>query len=192
MKKYLPIILTISLLTVISNGCSDTQPDSTVPKETVIWLDQGTTDSALPETQESSTAGNEISDTVDDNNAASYYGTWEVRDYQGAEVSMLSAEDMESFRGATITYQSDSVSLNNEIVTEGTIAYETGDTAYDYDLLTETYNANLGEWWNNIGEVTCVTVASDNSFFGNQFFVANSDTIWIYYEGVFFLASKKL
>lgn len=97
---------------------------------------------------------------------------------------------MESFRGKTITYQADSILLDGENVTADDVAYETDLLTYDYDSLTEAYHANLGEWWNNISEVTCVTIDSNESFFGNQFFTADADTIWIYYEGVFFLAKS--
>ena len=55
---------------------------------------------------------------------------------------------------------------------------------------TDAYNVNLGEWWDNISEVTYITIDSNKSFFGDQFFVVDSDTIWIYYEGAFFLAKK--
>lgn len=89
-----------------------------------------------------------------------------------------------------ITYQADSILLDGENVTADDVAYETDLLTYDYDSLTEAYHANLGEWWNNISEVTCVTIDSNESFFGNQFFTADADTIWIYYEGVFFLAKS--
>ncbi|MDE6435467.1 MAG: M56 family metallopeptidase [Lachnospiraceae bacterium] len=147
--------------------------------------------SKLPETAESSNSENETSNMEKTDNSFSYYGTWEVKDYQSATVSALSSDDMESFRGVMIAYQSDSILLDGQNVTaEGNFTYEIDDVTYNYDSLMETYKANLGEWWNNISEVTCVTIDSNESFFGNQFFVVDSDTIWIYYEGVFFLAKN--
>ncbi|MDE6627663.1 MAG: hypothetical protein K2K56_15045 [Lachnospiraceae bacterium] len=147
--------------------------------------------SKLLETAESSNSENETSNMKETDNSFSYYGTWEVKDYQSATVSALSSDDMESFRGVMIAYQSDSILLDGENVTaDDNFTYEIDDATYNYDSLMETYKANLGEWWNNISEVTCVTIDSNESFFGNQFFVVDSDTIWIYYEGVFFLAKN--
>ena len=147
-------------------------------------------DNSQEETEETSNAENATFNRGEIDNSFSCYGTWEVKDYQCAAISALSSDEMESFRGIEITYQSDSVLLDGEKVSDNNIIYETKDTAYNYDSLTEAYDANLGEWWNNISEVTYVTVSSNESFFGNQFFIVDSDTIWIYYEGVFFLAKN--
>ncbi len=109
----------------------------------------------------------------------------------GAAVSALSSDDMESYRGVKIAYQSDSILLDGENMTaDDNFTYETDDATYNYNNLMENYKANLGEWWNNISEVTCITIDSNESFFGDQFCVVDSDTILIYYEGVFFLAKK--
>lgn len=148
-------------------GYNGILPSDNLQEETVVVTEQETTD-----------------------NSFSYYGTWEVKDYQSAEFSTLTADEMESFRGIKITYQSDSILLDGEKVSDGNFIYETKDTTYNYDSLIEAYEANLGEWWNNISEVTCVTVNSNKNFFGNQFFIVDSDTIWIYYKGVFFLAKN--
>lgn len=164
MKKRLLVLLSTVLFTMILNGCSNISSSDNSQEETLLVLEQKT---------------------------FSYYGTWEVKDYQSAEISALSSDDMESYRGVKIAYQSDSILLDGENMTaDDNFTYETDDAAYNYDSLMETYKANLGEWWNNISEVTCVTIDSNESFFGDQFFVVDSDTIWIYYEGVFFLAKK--
>ena len=126
--------------------------------------------------------------TEDIDDSLPYYGTWEVKDYQSAEVSTLSLDDMESFRGMQITYQADSIIVDDEKVTDQDLIYEIDDVAYNCDSFSKTYKANLGEWWNNIDEVTHILVESNDTFFGEQFFVVDPDTIWVYYEGVFFLA----
>lgn len=189
MKKYLRVLLSIGLAAVILNGCRGILTGDN-PAEELPETGQGGAEIGLPEIVEPSNGENEISNTEDNDNSSSLYGTWEVKDYQSAEVSALSLDDMENFRGITITYQSDSIVLDDVKVTDGNFTYETKDITYNYDSLIENYKANLGEWWNNISEVTCVTIDSNESFFGNQFFVADSETIWIYYEGVFFLAKK--
>lgn len=209
MKKIFWAFLFISLLTMGLSGCSGILPNDDSQKEGIPTTGPETPGSETPgsgtpgsetpgsETPESKTPGSESSETgetSDDeqetDHFASYYGTWEVKDYQSASVSTLSLEEMESFRGKKITYQADSILLDGENVTADDVAYETDLLTYDYDSLTEAYHANLGEWWNNISEVTCVTIDSNESFFGNQFFTADADTIWIYYEGVFFLAKS--
>lgn len=189
MKKCLLFLLSIGLL-IILNGCSHILPSNNSQKETVSVAEQETTGSELSETTEFSNAEKEISNIEEIDNSFSYYGTWEVRDYQNATFSALSSDDMESFRGIMITYQSDSILLDGEKVTNDNFTYEIEETTYNYDSLMEVYKANLGEWWNNISEVTYVTIDSDENFFGNQFFMVDSDTIWIYYEGVFFLAKN--
>lgn len=191
MKKRLFVLLSTVLFAMILNGCSNISPSDNTQEEKLLVLEQKTKGSELPETTESSNSENEISNMEEIDYSFSYYGTWEVRDYQSAEISALSSDDMASYREVKIAYQSDSILLDGENMTaDDNFTYETDDAAYNYDSLMEAYKANLGEWWNNISEVTCVTIDSNEFFFGNQFFVVDSDTIWIYYEGVFFLAKK--
>lgn len=129
---------------------------------------------------------NSQTETMED--SLPYYRTWEVKDYQSGDASALPSDVLESFRGTTVTYQVDAVILDGEKVTDEDLIYKTDDTTYSYDSFTETFQINLGEWWNQVPAVTCITIASEDHFFGDQFFVADSDTIWIYYEGVCFLA----
>lgn len=189
MKKYLLVSLSLGLAAALMGGCSILPEDSS-RHGTISGTGQGEAGSepvaaAPPSNAES---GNSNADETDQ--TFPFYGTWEVKDYQiqvGTQYE-LSAEDMETFRGVTITFQSDSVILDGKKVSPDHFTYETDDTAYDYDGLTEAYGANLGEWWNNVSEVTHITIESDNAFFGDQFFIVDSDTIWVYYEDVFFLA----
>lgn len=117
-----------------------------------------------------------------------FLGDWEVRDFQAAEVSALSEEEAQAYRGVRLSYQEEAVLCGGEAVAAGPVYQEEG--AYTYDTLLEEYRANLGEWWNGIGEARLVEAAPDGDFFGNRFFVADAETIWIYYEGVFFLAKR--
>ncbi|MDE5589801.1 MAG: hypothetical protein K2J60_11800 [Acetatifactor sp.] len=183
MKKQLLVLLSAGLLTMILSGCGGTLPDDSSQDESVSMMEQEVS-------SEPSDAESEIADAEESDNSFPFYGTWKVMDYQSAAISALSADDMESRRGLEITYQSDSVLLDGEKVNDESFTYKTEENTYNYDSLLEEYRANLGEWWNNISEVTCVTIDSNDIFFGSQFFVVDSDTIWIYYEGVFFLAKK--
>jgi len=118
----------------------------------------------------------------------SYYGTWAVKDYQMAEISALSTEEVETFMSYTVTYQEDAVLQNGQNMNVSDFGYEF--TSYTEETLVQDYHANLGEWWNDKKEVSSVIVTSLENFFGSQFFIADEETLWIYYEGVFFLARK--
>lgn len=190
MKKYFLVLLSSSVLSTVLNGCSGILPNENSQEENLSTSEWETSESKLSKTEETSSIEEKPTDNGKVDNSCSYYGTWEIRDYQSAGISALSSDDMESFQGITITYQSDSILLDDENVTVDYFTDETDNFVYDYDSLTDAYNVNLGEWWDNISEVTYITIDSNKSFFGDQFFVVDSDTIWIYYEGAFFLAKK--
>lgn len=133
-------------------------------------------------------AEEESADMENSGMEASFYGTWEVKDYQAAAVSALSTEECSAFLGNTVTYQESEVLLNGQKANDGDIAYES--EPYTEEALAQDYRANLGEWWNEKTEVSCTTVSSSNYFFGDQFFAADEETIWIFYDGVFFLAKR--
>lgn len=191
MKKYLLLSLSLGLAAGLTSGCSMLPEDS--PRHgTVSGTGQEEAGSepvaaAPPSNAESGDSNAEATDQT-----FPFYGTWEVKDYQIQVETQyeLSVEDMETFRGMTITYGSDSVALEGKKMSSDYFTYETDDIVYDYDGLTEAYGANLGEWWNNVSEVTHITIESGNAFFGDQFFIVDSDTIWVYYEDVFFLAKR--
>lgn len=188
MKKYCLALLSASLLAMTLSGCGGSSQSAPSQEASAPVMEQELPGSEPAGAVEASEAENENAHAEERDPVSAYYGTWEVKDYQSAAVSTLSSEDMESFRGTLVTYQPDSVLLDGEQAADDTVAYEAAAVAYDYNGLTEAYQANLGEWWNGISEVTGVTVDSGEGFFGDQFFTADSDTIWIYYEGAFFLA----
>lgn len=191
MKKYLLVLLSLGLAAVLMGGCS-ILPEDSPQHGTISGTGQGEAGSKPVVTTPPSNAESEESNAEETDQTFPFYGTWEVMDYQIQVETQyeLSVEDMETFRGVTITYQSDSVVLEGKKVSPDNFTYETDATAYDYDSLTEVYGANLGEWWNNVSEVTHITIESGNAFFGDQFFIVDSDTIWVYYEDVFFLAKR--
>ena len=200
-KKRLLMILCGSLVIVLS-GCSNTKESqnnntSTITEESGYENDTNTmtviieksdmeskTDSVTTEANQN----DQDTEQEEQTNNSSYYGTWEVQDYQAAGVSALSTEECEAFKEYMITYQADAVfqNGNNMNLTEVEYQHET----YTEETLVQDYRANLGEWWNGIEEVRSVNITSTDNFFGSHFFVADNNTIWIYYEGVFFLAKK--
>lgn len=180
MKRYLAVLLTAALFAMTLGGCGSKSgsQDENVPEEAAS-------------TEEPETPGaEEVVEEVTTDIFVPYYGTWEVKDYVISELSDIYTDELEAYRGKTVTYQADSILVDDQDVNVGSFTYEISDDTYDYDKLTEEYNVNLGEWWNNISEVTKVTVASDTDFFGSQLFIADADTLWIYQDGAFFLARQ--
>lgn len=176
MKKLISVLLLVCLLSAALSGCAGAQ-------DKAVIIPPETSPEASPDVEHEN-PGNEAGAA-----ALSFFGAWEVMDFQSAEDAALSYEEAEAFRGASIAYQPDSVLINGEAAAEG-ITYKTDGPSYDYDSLIDAYSANLGEWWNNVDTVTCIVSDSDADFFGNRLFMVDADTIWIYYGGVFFLAKS--
>lgn len=129
-------------------------------------------------------------ETLTESEAAPYYGTWEVKDFQSGNVSAVTLEEANAFVGKRITYQADAVNMDGETVLSGPVTYNVDREPYDEAYLQENGKANLGEWWNGISQVNGVVVESPEVFFGHYFFVVDHDTIWILYEGTYFLAKR--
>lgn len=132
--------------------------------------------------------------TSDSGKTPSYYGTWKMTNYQCSDAPLLSEKECKAALDYTITYSANGVVLNGERLNIGKPEYKS--SPYTYDTLTKVYKANLGEWWNGIEvvngaqQVDGICVKSEESFFGDSFFVANDEVIWINYRGVFFFARK--
>lgn len=176
MKRYSGIMLTCFLFTFMLSGCGGKSEPQNESKP------------AEPE-QESASAEEPSTAEENSDDAPSFYGTWEVWDYQGAEITALPADELESFRGITVTYAADSVSLDGQKYDIDGYEYDSED--YTEELLSENYKVNLGEWWNEKDHVSLVSALTAENFFGSQFFIADEDMIWIYYEGGFFLAKQE-
>lgn len=119
-----------------------------------------------------------------------FYGTWYVWTYQMAGVSALSKDDAQGYVGTEVVYEKDCVRVNGEELQAEDFAYAFTDD-FTEETLTQEYNVNLGEWWNGVAEVVCGEVNTDGNDFGSHFFVAGDEMIWIYHEGVFFLARRE-
>lgn len=170
MKRIFTLFFVFGLiLSLTACGSKQETPMDVITSEPVL------------ETQAESTEGTE---------AAPYYGTWEVKDFQSGYVSAVSLEEAKAFVGKRITYQADVVSMDGETVLSGPVTYNVDAEPYREAEILENGKANLGEWWNGIDTVTGVTVESPEVFFGHSFFVVDSDTIWILYEGDWFLAKR--
>lgn len=174
MKRIFITLLVLSLLMSLA-ACGTTSPKE-MPKETSATANE-TVVEATPETTE-------LPDVP------SYLGTWEVKDSQHGYISAVTQEERDALVGKRITYQADAVLFDGETVLSGPVTYEVDDEPTNEADVTEDYRANLGEWWNGVSEVTGISVDAPDAFFGHRFFVVDAETIWIFYEGVFFLAKR--
>ncbi|MDO5141709.1 MAG: hypothetical protein Q4D31_01675 [Eubacteriales bacterium] len=172
MKQYVKILSLCVLSAFMMSGCSDrSEPQKEeVSKGSIV-------------AEGSSAEDTSVSD------ALSFYGIWYIWDYQAAEVSAVSADTVEKLGQSTITYAGDSITLDGNSFEIDRYTYDT--EKYTYERMLEDYNANLGEWWSEIDSVSLVSVAVGEDFLGKNFFVVSDNVIWIYYEGVFFLARRE-
>ncbi|MBO5057871.1 MAG: hypothetical protein J6C64_16145 [Lachnospiraceae bacterium] len=181
MKKYLQAVVIGTLLAMLT-GCSDEAATAENGFGVEIYSQETENEGA----EDGSTAAESEEPEQSD---VTYYGTWAVKDYQSAEVSALSTEEIETYLGYTVTYQADAVFQNGQNMNIAGLTYESKE--YTEDSLVQEYKANLGEWWNEKSQVMGIYIDSEDNFFGSQFFAADNDTLWIYYEGVFFLARRE-
>ena len=174
MKKYEYKVMTfvLALACLLSLVGCDTKSQTMNNEQT----ETGTTEENL-------TGETSASDSIP------FCGTWYVWDYQAAKVSALSADAVDELSQSVIVYAEDSVTLNEETFDISGYNYETEE--YSYDRILEDYGVNLGEWWNEIDHVSSVSITAEDDFFGKHFFIASDDVIWIYHEGVFFLARQE-
>ncbi len=121
---------------------------------------------------------------------ASWYGTRVVTEAKAAEVSALSEEEFTGMVGNTVTYEADTVQINeDQLAIEG---YETMQDVYTPDSLKEDYKADLSNWEEGVENISFgeVITNEDQEFFGDTFFMTDTGELWIYKEGVFFRTEK--
>lgn len=125
-----------------------------------------------------------------------FFGSWQVTDYRASRIYALSQEEIEEFLTYGLAYYEDGFSLQGTMVVEGDLEY--AHTDYTKEEVEEQFNIDMTGWWNEsdtIAYIGIISAESDESpslryCFGTEFFVIDSDTIWIYYEGVFFRAER--
>ncbi|MBD5536424.1 MAG: hypothetical protein HDQ99_12345 [Lachnospiraceae bacterium] len=125
-----------------------------------------------------------------------FFGSWQVMDYRTSRIYALSQEKIDEFLTYGMAYYEDAFFLNGIPVEAEGFGYVYMD--YTKAEVEEGFNIDMTGWWNESDTITCVgitSVESDESpslsyCFGTDFFVVDADTIWIYYEGVFFQAKR--
>lgn len=150
----------------------------------------GSTASDTAEEVQDSASENTEEEDEDDTETPSWYGTWVVTEAKVADVSALSEEEFTGMVGNTVTYEADTVQINeDQLAIEG---YETMQDVYTPDSLKEDYKADLSNWEEGVENISFgeVITNEDQEFFGDTFFVTDTGELWIYEEGVFFRTEK--
>lgn len=125
-----------------------------------------------------------------------FFGSWQVTDYRASRIYALSQEEIKEFLTYGVAYYEDAFFLNGTPVEAEDMGYVSMD--YTKEEVEEQFNIDMTDWWNEgdtIAYIGIISAESDESpslryCFGTEFFVIDSDTIWIYYEGVFFRAER--
>lgn len=168
------------------NLVQDTEPSG---EEAESQPESSLSDNSTASTAEETEDGTETETENISGGVSAWYGTWKIRDYQTADVYAMSQEEIMQYLGGTISYDRDSLTVNGQKTDE--VQFEYDAEPYTEASIAEAFRANLGEWWNGIGEVTGIHVIAQENPFGSFFFAVNEDVLWIYQDGVFFLAGRQ-
>ena len=142
-----------------------------------------------PAEEETADAAEETAKIQDSEEKSSIlYGTWQVVDYKTCQIYAMSQQEIEEVLTYKVAYYEDGVSLNGQQVRLENFGYTFVD--YAQAELSQDFNVDLTEWWNGSMSVSMGQILSDEGFFGDTFFPADADHLWIYYNGVFFRAEK--
>ena len=208
MKRYFGIMLLVLSLAVTLCACGDSdkaQKDGAVSgsagSEDMMLSADPVSDGDVSGSSDSENSGDSSGDAANGGSGSdvtgdepSYYGTWVLKDFQPSEASDpaesagLPIDKAKTLVGSTVTYQSDAVLQNDRKIELSKPAYKT--EAYTSDLFSKNYNINLGDWWNGVMNISLVSANASEEFLGSQFFVVDEDTLWIYNEGIFFMAKR--
>lgn len=125
-----------------------------------------------------------------------FFGSWYVSDYRTSSTYALSQEEIDEFLTYGLAYYEDGFSLKGTMVVEGDLEYTYTD--YTKEEVEEQFNVDMTGWWNESDTIAYIGITAAESdenqslryCFGTQFFAVDMETIWIYYEGVFFQAKR--
>ncbi|MDE7435766.1 MAG: hypothetical protein K2N01_08130 [Lachnospiraceae bacterium] len=180
MKRRYTVVTAIILAGVLT-ACG--QPEQTV-EETKPMPDQ-----TIEETKPMSDQAIEPSEIPDtENEEISFYGSWQVEDYRTCQIYALSQQEIEEFLTYEVAYDEGGFLLNGQPVELEHFEYAFAD--YMLEDIENDFCVDLTEWRDEKMTVPMGDIASDENFFGATFFPVDTDTLWIYYEGVFFRAER--
>ena len=127
-----------------------------------------------------------------------FFGSWYMTDYRTGSIYALSQEEIDTFLTYTVAYYEDGFFLNGTPVEAEAEVFGYGYLDYTKAEIEEQFLADLTDWWEGKTTVKGVNLyaeANEESLligycFGANFFAVDSETLWIYYEGVFFEAKR--
>lgn len=174
MNTRIKIISIAIVIGICCTACSTTTTNST----------QG---SSLNTESSNNTVSQKTNADSDVTGLKSFYGTWKVKSCIGTSASYaLSEDEINSLIGTTITYGSD-VFKNGDTKISVSKYEEEHETA---DQFYENFGIHLTDIEITEDNVNDVFIGVEGEFFGDNFYIKDSNTLVIYYVGVFFEAIR--
>lgn len=190
----------ICICMVLLSACSMKQekPAGGTSRESSFDLGGSSADAGLPEDakgQEQPADNTQQSTPAED---VVFFGSWYVTDYRTSSIYALSQEEIDTFLTYTVAYYEDGFFLNGTQVEAEAEVFGYSYLDYTKAEIEEQFLADLTNWWNGKTTVKGVNLYAEENeeslpieyCFGANFFAADSETLWIYYEGVFFQAKR--
>lgn len=118
-----------------------------------------------------------------------YYGSFRVTSLKGtAAVYAMSDEEINEKIGKTLSYGADTLVFGEAVIDVTPDAYDM--ESYPADRFSTDFKITASDLGITAKEVQAVSVLVEGNYFGNYFFVVDSDTLIVYHEGVFFEAKR--
>ncbi len=115
---------------------------------------------------------------------SSFYGVWKVKDYQSCNVSALSDQEIQVLLKEQVAYYEDRFLQNGSLMETENFGYEF--TFLTLDEILDGYGVDLSDWQGENTRMAEGIISDLNECFGKYFFTGGQDSLWVYYEGVFF------
>lgn len=215
MKKEYKLKRKIAVLAAVfyllgTAGCAPKGQELEEAENTTVPTVSGVTDTEASATPDSSTAASDAvapavedepenptqTDTLEED--AVFFGSWYVTDYRTSSIYALSQEEIDTLLTYTVAYYEDGFFLNGTPVEAEAEVFGYDYLDYTKAEIEEQFLADLSDWWNGKTAVKGVNLYAEENgeslpieyCFGARFFAVDSETLWIYYEGVFFQAKR--
>lgn len=165
-----------------------TEAESTVQETTSAAASEVESESSQPEPTASETEESTEAQAVTADEPG-YYGKYQVTSCLGtAATYAMSEEEINEKLGKTLSYSGAEVVYGEAVIAVSEYGYE--EESYPVDRLYSDFRIQAADLGITSTEITAVSVLTEGNFFGNYFFVVDSDNLIVYYEGVFFEAKR--
>lgn len=127
-----------------------------------------------------------------------FFGSWYMTDYRTASIYALSQEEIDTFLTYTVAYYENGFFLNGMQVEAEAEYFGYSYQDYTKAEVEEQFLVDLTGWWDGKTAIKGVDMYAEETeeslpikyCFGASFFAVDSETLLIYYEGVFFQAKR--